>query len=191
MFAAVVAFLALGSAVFAVAWLVDHYHNAAPPSDSFSIRFPDERDTHSTRLSHDQVVLLRALTSTGRPTSLVFEPMQISSAQFLAAMSAIDARTRRPTRPNAVFNDAQIVSMKERLRLTPDQEEHWPAMEDALREITWERTAGSSAPVLNPDGLRRLHEVATAFVATLNERQKREVKTLANVAGLPINFNGR
>jgi hypothetical protein len=189
-FAAVVAFLTLGSALFAVAWLVDPYHQAAPPSDSFTIRFPEDRDTHSTRLSHDQVVLLRALTGTGRPTSLAFEPMQMSSAEFLAAMAAVDARTRPPARPNAVFNDAQIVSIKERLRLTADQEEHWPAMEEALRDITWERT-GRNGAVLNPDSLQRLHVVATAFVARLNERQKREVKTLANVAGLPINFNGR
>ena len=36
-----------------------------------------------------------------------------------------------------MLDDAQIASIKERLHLTPDQEEMWPAVEAALRNMAY------------------------------------------------------
>ncbi len=42
-------------------------------------------------------------------------------------------------RPGYVLNDTQIASIKDRLHLTPDQEQMWPAVEAALRNIAYTR----------------------------------------------------
>ena len=39
------------------------------------------------------------------------------------------------------FTDARIAALKAGLRLTPAQEQNWPALESALREITKDRAA--------------------------------------------------
>src|SRR5271168_1449173 len=41
------------------------------------------------------------------------------------------------SRPGSVLNDAQIASIKKRLNLTPDQASLWPAVETALRNISY------------------------------------------------------
>jgi hypothetical protein len=46
----------------------------------------------------------------------------------------------------AAFTDARIAALKTALRLTPDQEKNWPAVEQALREISKERVARRVAP---------------------------------------------
>ena len=40
-----------------------------------------------------------------------------------------------PPKPYAVLSDAQIAGIKDRLRLTSDQESYWPAVESALRAV--------------------------------------------------------
>ena len=42
-------------------------------------------------------------------------------------------------RPGYMLDDTQIASIKQRLRLTPDQERMWPAVEVALRNIAFAR----------------------------------------------------
>ena len=42
-------------------------------------------------------------------------------------------------RPGYMLDDAQIASIKERLHLTPDQQQMWPAVEAALRNIAYTR----------------------------------------------------
>jgi zinc resistance-associated protein len=39
------------------------------------------------------------------------------------------------------FTDARIAALKAALKLTPDQEKNWPAVEQAVREISKERIA--------------------------------------------------
>jgi hypothetical protein len=40
-----------------------------------------------------------------------------------------------------VLNDAQIASLKQRLKLTAEQERMWPAVEAALRKIVYTKNA--------------------------------------------------
>ncbi len=44
-----------------------------------------------------------------------------------------------------LFNDAQIASIKNRLKLSPDQEYYWPAVEKALRGIAHDKTPDQQA----------------------------------------------
>jgi hypothetical protein len=100
------------------------------------------------------------------------------------------ARPTQPARvkhqPVTLFNDAQIASIKERLRLTRDQEQYWPKVESALRYIGWRhsRERGPALPTLAPDDVERLKQAAVPLIMSLREDQKREVRMLAHVMGL-------
>jgi hypothetical protein len=84
---------------------------------------------------------------------------------------------------NALFNDAQIAGIKERLNLTREQERYWPAVEQALRGIVFRKNR-DGAHVLDPDSVERLNIAARELIKKLNETQKREVQTLAHLVGL-------
>jgi hypothetical protein len=99
-------------------------------------------------------------------------------------------------RPGGVLNDAQIASIKKRLKLTPDQESLWPAVEVALRNINYVPKARelkvasvhSSSPMayVDPDSneVQRLKYAAIPLIMRLNEDQKQEVRSMAHVMGL-------
>ena len=95
-----------------------------------------------------------------------------------------------------MLNDAQIASIKKRLKLTPDQESLWPAVEVALRNINYVPKARelkvasvhSSSPMayVDPDSneVQRLKYAAIPLIMRLNEDQKQEVRSMAHVMGL-------
>jgi hypothetical protein len=98
-------------------------------------------------------------------------------------------------RPGGVLNDAQIANIKRRLRLTPDQESLWPAVEVALRNISYSKKAqemkvasAHSNPMayVDPDSadVQRLKYAALPLIMRLNEDQKQEVRSMAHVMGL-------
>src|SRR5438094_787500 len=87
--------------------------------------------------------------------------------------AAESARSSNPR--GAVFNDAQIASIKQRLNLTPSQERMWPPVEAALRELAYKKpaagaqktTQGAAArPTLDPNSpeVARLKSAAIALV---------------------------
>jgi zinc resistance-associated protein len=92
-----------------------------------------------------------------------------------------------------MLNDAQIASIKTRLHLTPDQEQMWPAVEAALRNIAYTRSReahrqGTTAntQVASADGVdvRELKSAAVPLIMSFNSEQKDEVRNLAHVMGL-------
>jgi len=95
-----------------------------------------------------------------------------------------------------LFNDAQLASIKGRLHLSPDQEQYWPAVEAALRDIGWRAShdvmRASYAPSharlaeIDPDSpeVQRLKSAAFPLIMSMSEDQKREVRMLAQVMGL-------
>ncbi len=99
-------------------------------------------------------------------------------------------------RTGGVLNEAQIASIKKRLKLTPDQASLWPAVEVALRNINYAPKARdlkvasvhSSAPMayVDPDSneVQRLKYAAIPLIMRLNEDQKQEVRSMAHVMGL-------
>lgn len=97
-----------------------------------------------------------------------------------------------PQKPYTLLSDAQIATIKERLRLSPEQESYWPAVETALRAVARKihatRQAGphaTSAPI-DPDSaeVQQLKSAAMPLLFQLREDQKREVRTLARLIGL-------
>ena len=113
---------------------------------------------------------------------------RMSTVEFIAAVTAVERR-RPPPRPpqpaNAVFNDAQIASMKGRLKLTREQEPYWQQVEATLRQVVWDRSR-VDRPRLEPSGLERFKEAAEPFLATLSANQQSEIQALADIVGLRL-----
>lgn len=93
----------------------------------------------------------------------------------------------------ALLSDAQIASIKERLKLSPSQENYWPAVESALRAVARKIHAtrqadpnGANAAVIDPEAeeVQQLKSAAMPLLFQLREDQKREVRSLARLIGL-------
>jgi hypothetical protein len=99
------------------------------------------------------------------------------------------AAARRPA-THHMFDDAQLASIKRRLNLTPDQEQMWPAVAVALRNIGAERErearARGNAGEVNPDSpqVQDLKSAAIPLIMSFSDEQKDEVRTLARGMGL-------
>jgi hypothetical protein len=104
---------------------------------------------------------------------------------------------RRPVveqRPGYVLNDAQIASIKERLHMTPDQEQMWPSVEAALRNVAYthqQQPRGHGAPAgttqtaaIDPEAVQNLKSAAVPLIMSFNSEQKDEVRNLVHVMGL-------
>ena len=81
------------------------------------------------------------------------------------------------------FTEAQISTIKSRLRLTPHQEKYWPAVEAALRRIAFRRTP-EGGTILDSDSVQRLYAAAGELVERLDAAQLGEVQRLARLVGL-------
>jgi hypothetical protein len=135
--------------------------------------------------------------------------MQMASAeQTAAALPQAAPAAKRPNGVKAVaaavhnrddraaglmLNDAQIASIKTRLHLTADQEQMWPAVEAALRNIAYtrsreahRRSAPANTQVASADAVdvRDLKSAAIPLIMSFNSEQKDEVRNLAHVMGL-------
>jgi hypothetical protein len=102
----------------------------------------------------------------------------------------------------AAFADARIAARKAALKLTPDQERHWPALEQALREISKERAArretrrsaergGDAIQRLRDRAdalstraaeLRRIADAAQPLYQSLDQAQKRRFDVMFRIA---------
>jgi hypothetical protein len=113
-----------------------------------------------------------------------------------AAIKPAAATVRHPNeRPGFILNDAQIASIKTRLHLTADQEEMWPAVEAALRNLAYMRahearrhgtpanTQLASADSSGTD-VQDLKSAAIPLIMSFNAEQKDEVRNIAHVMGL-------
>jgi hypothetical protein len=94
------------------------------------------------------------------------------------------------SRPANIFDDAQLAIIRRRLHLTPDQEEMWPAVAAALRNIgiqheREERARGASGEI-DPDSpqVQDLKSAAIPLIMSFSDEQKDEVRTLARGMGL-------
>ena len=92
----------------------------------------------------------------------------------------------------ALLSDAQIAGIKDRLRLSSDQEYYWPAVETALRAIarkihaTRQSDPNATGAPIDPDAaeVQQLKSAAMPLLFQLREDQKREVRALARIIGL-------
>ncbi len=102
---------------------------------------------------------------------------------------------KRPKQAEAastgLLNEAQLKGIKNRLRLTPQQAEQWPAVEDALREVARRHFQGripkhseSKRFETNSAEVQRLIAVSVPFIKNLREDQKRDLRELVRMIGL-------
>jgi zinc resistance-associated protein len=96
----------------------------------------------------------------------------------------------------AAFAEARIAALKAALKLTPEQEKHWPAVEQALRELSRERTARrergadaierlrdrADALARRAAALRRLADAGRPLYQSLDEAQKRRLDFIVRTA---------
>jgi ABC-type transporter Mla MlaB component len=86
----------------------------------------------------------------------------------------------------------QIAGIKERLKLSADQQSYWPAVENALRAVarkihaTRQADPAASAAQIDPDSpeVQQLKSAAMPLLFQLREDQKEEVRKLARIIGL-------
>jgi hypothetical protein len=143
-------------------------------------------------LPPDQAAVFTPTTSEPASADTLEPPGPERSSPSLPPMSP---HRRASGRPDRVLNDAQIASIKARLKLTPDQERMWPAVEAALRNISYVKNAVGQNPSARDGGpiayvdfygpeVQQLKSVALPLIMRLSQDQKREVNSLAHVIGL-------
>jgi hypothetical protein len=130
------------------------------------------------------------------PTSAPADAAPAAMPQAAAKPAAFaPVRHASAGRPSGVLNDAQIANIKRRLRLTPDQESLWPAVEVALRNVSYSKkgqemkvasTHTNPMAYVDPNSadVQRLKYAALPLIMRLNEDQKQEVRSMAHVMGL-------
>lgn len=98
-----------------------------------------------------------------------------------------------PAKPPVLFNDAQLASIKARLKLSRDQEAYWPPVESALRAISWKiatqpgaHRGKQQAAMIDPNSpeVGRLKSAAFPLIMSMRSDQKEEVRQLAHTMGL-------
>jgi hypothetical protein len=123
--------------------------------------------------------------------------IQVPKIAVPAAMPLEPQKPRLASKPPlqksyALLSDVQIAGIKERLKLSSDQESYWPAVESALRAVARKIHAGrqadpnaTGAPI-DPDAaeVQQLKSAAMPLLVQLREDQKREVRALARIIGL-------
>ena len=126
------------------------------------------------------------------------EQKPVAAAAHAAAPVAAAPAPRARKDSGALFNEAQLVSIKNRLKLSSYQEQYWPGVEAALRAIGWRAkqeaarkgdqraTQTHAAEMIDPNGaeVQQLKSAAIPLIMSMNEDQKREVRMLAMVMGL-------
>ena len=132
------------------------------------------------------LVSVLALTATG----------SFASAQELASNSG--HRYTLQSQGNGEV-EAKIAQAKASLRLTPEQEKHWPRVEIALRDVAARKnnveeasaggfvqkmSARAGEMVLNAASVKRLVAAAQPLIKSLRDDQKRQALAMARSMGL-------
>ena len=86
----------------------------------------------------------------------------------------------------------QIASIKQRLKLSSDQEYYWPAVERALRAVarkihaTRKTDPNATGAPIDPEAaeVQQLKSAAMPLLFQLRDDQKEEVRKLARIIGL-------
>jgi hypothetical protein len=151
--------------------------DAAAPEATQSLRLAFAAQGTSADVAPPQITAPRAVTPAAMPPA----PL----APKVVARPV-------PQKPYALLSDGQIAGIKERLRLSPDQEYYWPGVENALRAVAHRIHANHQAnphatglPIdADSDEVQQLKSAAMPLLFSLREDQKNEVRTLARLIGL-------
>ena len=168
---------------------------------SIPVPAPVEPAAASTSWIEEPALFSPVLAYPGRAASASAAPAPPPAPATAATKPQTPASPARhvSSRPGSVLNYAQIASIKKRLNLTPDQEPLWPAVETALRNVSYVSKAreikvaslgnGTGAGPMtyidtNSAEVQQLKSVALPLIMRLNDEQKREAKSMAYIMGL-------
>jgi len=135
--------------------------------------------------------LRRAFAAT-TPADIETPKIAAPAATLPAPQKSKLANKPLPQKPYTLLSDAQIAGIKERLKLSSDQESYWPAVENALRAVarkihaTRQADPNATGMPIDPDAeeVQQLKSAAMPLLFQLREDQKREVRALARIIGL-------
>lgn len=169
-----------------------HWQQKAAPASTGENDPPPQTLAYAAEPPRAEPAQPAATTSTGGFALASVDPNSRSTAEP-APMPKRMAKPA-PPKPAVLFNDAQLASIKARLRLTRDQEAHWPQVESALRAISWKIATQSKgvvqnkqqAQMIDPNSpeVARLKSAAFPLIMSMREDQKEEVRQLAHTMGL-------
>jgi hypothetical protein len=178
------------------------------PTAIVALRFPNQwqqQSDRSTSGDNDPPAQVMAFAAEPRAVEQQVEPVppaaasasgfQLASVDRAAEPAPMPKRMAKPAppKPAVLFNDAQLASIKARLRLTRDQESLWPKVEEALRAISWKIATqhkgivrGNQAAMIDPNSaeVAQLKSAAFPLIMSMREDQKQEVRQLAHTMGL-------
>jgi len=100
--------------------------------------------------------------------------------------AALTATPRPVKQSSNVFTDSEIAAIKAKLRLSPQQQQYWPAVASALRNIDYIRHPGGKSASIdaNSPGVQQLKSAAFPLIMSFDEEQKSQVRQLARNMGL-------
>jgi hypothetical protein len=131
---------------------------------------------------------LRQAYAASSPADIVMPKL----ADPAAAAKPKVASKPQPQKNYALLSDVQIAGIKERLKLSSDQESYWPPVESALRAVARKIHAkrqvdpSSTSLPIDPESeeVQQLKSAAMPLLFQLREDQKSEVRSLARIIGL-------
>jgi len=130
-------------------------------------------------------------------SSADIQPPKITAPAAMPAAPLAPPKPKLAAKPQvqksyALLSDVQIAGIKERLKLSADQESYWPAVESALRAVarkihaTRKADPNATGVPIDPgaEEVQQLKSAAMPLLFQLREDQKQEVRTLARIIGL-------
>lgn len=179
-------------------------HTGPAPTEVIAMRFPaqwQQQRQPASRSDDNDPPSAMAYAAEPQPAEPVRPAVASTSGFRLASVDPTPVPMPKPIvraaqpKPAVLFNDAQLASIKARLKLTADQQHHWPPVEQALRAISWKLATqqnakrnirGNQAAMIDPNSpeVARLKSAAFPLIMSMREDQKREVRQLAHTMGL-------
>jgi hypothetical protein len=114
---------------------------------------------------------------------------RLEPAPVVASLAPVpQARKLVDTKDPGGLTPAQVARIKANLRLSPDQEEYWRPVEQALleiaRDLASQRNSGRGRITISAEASQKLYWTAGPLLMSLREDQRREARNLARSMGL-------
>jgi len=150
----------------------------------------DPNPSYDLASADSKPVIPSGVLAYGDPVESITPPQASPAPEARPAerrASLVPTAPAKPKPDNHVLNDAQIASIKARLKLTPDQQRYWPGVEAALRGIAYKiNKSGGKLAAIDAEGaeVQQLKNAAIPLIMMFSEQQKNEVRQLVQVMGL-------
>jgi hypothetical protein len=150
----------------------------------------DPNPSYDLASADSKPVIPSGVLAYGDPVESIARPQAAPAPEARPAerrASLVPTAPAKPKPDNHILNDAQIASIKARLKLTPDQQRYWPGVEAALRGLAYKiNKSGGKLASIDAEGpeVQQLKNAAIPLIMMFSEQQKNEVRQLVQVMGL-------